>query len=222
MESSPRTASLIVNDLEQRLKNLHTTRVHDHQTLNDLESLLSECSNQVNHLISSSDSTFVAILLPSLLHTIISLSKICSEKSDLILSGPFLPPDKLSSLITMSKTLYNQIKEFIKSPNLITILTQSTQQRHFCEQLRLVSDSIANVDILTTVFCHKLIVKVLTGSDDQQQLSDVQIDDGLILAVYGSVLRQMTSICLKSFRENNKESPYIKVSKHIITCTGVE
>ncbi|CAF4773270.1 unnamed protein product [Rotaria sp. Silwood2] len=75
MESSPRTASIIVNDLEQRLKNLYLTRVHDEQTLNDLESLLIECSNQLNHLISSSNSTLVAIILPTLLHTIISLLK---------------------------------------------------------------------------------------------------------------------------------------------------
>jgi len=220
MESSPRTVSIIINNLEQRLKNLHTTRVHDEQTLNDLESLLNECSNQLNHLISSSDSTFVAILLPSLLHTIISLSKICSEQSDIIISGTFLSRDKLTSLMTMTKTLHNQIKEFIKSSKLYALLIKSTQQQHFCEQLRLVSDSTANIDILTTLICHKLIVKLLTGSDDQQQsqqLSYIKIDnvnDGLIIAVYGSVLRQMATIGLKYFREktdNNKEALYIKV-----------
>jgi len=222
MESSPRTVSILVNDLEQRLKNLHTTRVHDEQTLNNLESLLNECSNQLNRLLSSSDSTLVAMLLPPLLHTIISLFKICSEKSDIIISGPFLSRDKLTSLITTTKTLYNQIKEFIKSSKLISMLTKSIQQRHFCEQLHLISVSIANTDILTTLICHKLIVKILTGGDDQQQsqqqLSYIKIDhinDGLILAVYGSVLRQMATICLKYSRDktdSNKESPCIRVN----------
>jgi hypothetical protein len=225
MESSPRTASIIVNDLEQRLKNLHTTRVHDDQTLNDLESLLNECLNQLNRLISSSDSTLVAFLVPSLLHISISLSKICSEKSDIIIPGPFLSRDKLTSLITIAKTLHNQIKEFVKSPKLNTILTNSNQQRYFCEQLRLVSDSIANIDIVITFICHKVIVKLLTGSDDQEQSSYIKIEDvndGLILSVYGSVLRQMANICLKYRRENNKESPYIKVNKHRITSAIIQ
>jgi len=214
MESSPRTVSIIVNDLEQRLRNLHTTHIHDEQTLNDLESLLNECSNQLNRLISSSDSTLIAILLPSILQTIISLSKNYSEKSDIIISGPFLSQDKLTSLITMTKTLYNQIKEFIKSPKLITILTKSTQQRYFCEQLHLISDSIATIDMVTTVICHKLIVKLLTGNDDQQQISDLKTD-GLIFSVYESVLRQMAGICSKNSRDKidvNKDSSYFKVN----------
>ncbi|CAF3617813.1 unnamed protein product [Adineta steineri] len=217
MESSPRTASIIVNDLEQRLKNLYTTRVHDELTLNNLESLLNECSNQLNRLISSSDSTLVAIILPCLLHTIISLSKICTEKSDIIISGSFLSRDQLNLLMTTTKTLYNQIKEFIKSPNLSTILSKSTERRHFCEQLRLVTDSIANSDIVTTMFCQKLIVKILTGSDDQQQLSQIQMEDtndGLIVAVYGSVLQQMITISTKSSRDkpdNNRESATVKM-----------
>ncbi|CAF5089981.1 unnamed protein product, partial [Rotaria sp. Silwood1] len=169
MDSSPQKAFIIVNDLEQRLKNLYTTCVHDEQTLNDLESLLNECSNQLNYLISSSNSTLIAIILPTLLHTIISLSKNCAEKSDIIILGSYLSQDKLTSLITITKTLHNQIKEFVKSPKLNIILMKSTQQRHFCEQLRLVSDSITNIDILTTLICHKLIVKLLTGSDEQQQ-----------------------------------------------------
>jgi hypothetical protein len=214
MESSPRTASIIVNDLEQRLRNLHTTHVHDEQTLNNLESLLNECSNQLNHLISSSDSTLVAILLPSLLQTIISLSKTCSEKSDIIISGPFLSRDKLTSLITMTKTLYNQLRELIKSPKLISILTKSTQKKYFCEQLHLISDSIANIDMVTTVICHKLIVKLLTGSDDQQQISD-DINDSLIFSVYGSVLRQMTGICSKNSRDKT-DSSYFRVNSNLI------
>ncbi|CAF5089895.1 unnamed protein product, partial [Rotaria socialis] len=57
MESSPRAASFIVNDLEQRLQNLYTTRVHDDQTLNNLESLLNDCSKHLTNLISSADPT---------------------------------------------------------------------------------------------------------------------------------------------------------------------
>ncbi|CAF1429846.1 unnamed protein product [Adineta steineri] len=225
MESSPRTASIIVNDLEQRLKNLYTTRVHDELTLNNLELLLNECSNQLNRLISSSDSTLVAIILPCLLHTIISLSKICTEKSDIIISGSFLSRDQLNLLMTTTKTLYNQIKEFIKSPNLSTILSKSTERRHFCEQLRLVTDSIANSDIVTTMFCQKLIVKILTGSDDQQQLSQIQMEDtndGLIVAVYGSVLQQMITISTKSSRDkpdNNRESATVKNSYYLSTVS---
>ena len=217
MDSSPRTASIIVNDLNQRLKNLQSTRVHNNQTLNDLEFLLNESSNQLTRLISSSDPTLIAILLPSLLHTIIALTKICSEKSDLIISGPFLAPDKLATLITNAKTLYNQIKEFLKLPKLNIILNGLTEQKHFCEQLHQISDSIANIDIVLTLICHKLIVKLLTGSDDpqqsQQQISSIKMDDvndGFLVAVYGSVLRQMDIICVKCTRDN-KESSYLKV-----------
>ncbi|CAF3191692.1 unnamed protein product [Rotaria sp. Silwood2] len=196
MESSPRTASIIVNDLEQRLKNLYMTRVHDEQTLNDLESLLIECSNQLNHLISSSNPTLVAIILPTLLHTIISLLKSCAEKSDIIISGSYLSQDKLTSLITMTKTLHNQIKEFVKSPILKIILM--------------------------TLICHKLIVKLLTGCDEQQQESQEQllsskiedVNDGLIVAVYRSVLQQMATICSKNLpdkSDNNRESLTTKV-----------
>ncbi|CAF1306552.1 unnamed protein product [Rotaria sordida] len=216
MESSPRTASIIVNDLEQRLQNLHTTRIHDEQTLNNLESLLNECSNHLNYLISSSNSTSIAIILPTLLHTIISLSKICTEKSDIIILGSYLTRDKLTTLITMTKTLYNQIKGFIKSSQLSIILMKSTQQRHFCEQLRIVSDSIANIDILTTLICHKLIVKLLTGNDEQQsqqqQIED--INDGLIIAVYGSILQRMATISSRNLPDkldNKGESPTIKM-----------
>jgi hypothetical protein len=214
MESSPRTASIIVHDLERRLKNLQTTCVHDDETLNDLESLLNECSNQINRLISSSDSTLITTIVPSLLYTIISLTKICTEKSDMIISGPFLSQDKLISLITISKTLYNQIKEFIKSPKFHTIVSKSTQQRQFCEQLRLISDSIANIDILTTIICQKLIVKTLIGSDDQQQSQNKieDVNDGLIIAVYGSLLQQLTTMCTKNFRE----SQTIKVDLFIL------
>jgi hypothetical protein len=209
MESSPRTASIIVNDLDQRLKNLQNTRVHDNQTLNDLESLLNECSNQLTRVISSSESTLIAILLPSLLRTIISLSKICSEKSDLILSGPYLSQDKLIALITQAKTLYNQIKEFFKSSKINTILTGSTEQRHFCEQLHQICDSIANIDILLTFICHKLIVKLLTGGDDQVQIDD--INDDLIISIYQSVLRQMGNISIQHTRDS-KESLLLKVN----------
>ncbi|CAF3559250.1 unnamed protein product [Rotaria sp. Silwood1] len=218
MDSSPQKAFIIVNDLEQRLKNLYTTCVHDEQTLNDLESLLNECSNQLNYLICSSNSTLIAIILPTLLHTIISLSKNCAEKSDIIILGSYLSRDKLTSLITITKTLHNQIKEFVKSPKLNIILMKSTQQRHFCEQLRLVSDSIANIDILTTLICHKLIVKLLTGSDEQQQQLSYNkiedINDGLIVSVYKSLLRQMATICSRNLRDksdNNRESPTIKM-----------
>lgn len=215
MESSPRTASIIINDLEQRLKNLHATGVHDDQTLNNLESLLNECSNHLNHLSSSSDSTLIAIVLSSLLQTIVSLTKICSEKSDIIILGPFLSREKLTSLITIAKTLHNQIKEFIKAPKLVTMLVKSTHQRHFCEQIRPVADSIGISDMLTTLICHKLLVKVLTGGDDQQQSQQqisYDINDGLILAVYESILKQMSAIYFKSSRDNTKETSYIKVS----------
>lgn len=217
MESSPRTASIIINDLERRLKHLQTCHVHDDQTLNDLECLLSECSNHLNRLISSSDSTLISIILPSLLHTIISLSKICAEKSDAIIPGAYLSREKLTSLITTNKSLYNQIKEFLKSPKLITLVTTSPQLRHFCEQLRCISDSISNTDIVTTLICQKLIIKLITGSDEQQQSSfnSIQeIDDGLTVAVYGSVLRQLEAISGRSLKEkldNNRESPTIKV-----------
>ncbi|UJR09222.1 hypothetical protein I4U23_013469 [Adineta vaga] len=220
MDSSPRTVSIIITNLEQRLRNLHSSRVHDEQTLNDLESLINECSNQLSRLSSSSDSTLVALLVPCLLQTIVSLSKICTEKSDMIISGPYLSQDHMTLLITNTKKLYNQIKELIKSPKFPILISNSPEQRNFCAQLRLVADSIANSDVLTTLICQKLIVKILTGGDDQQQsqqLSQIKIDDvndGLIVAVYGSVLQQMTIISIKSFRDksdNNRESPTIKM-----------
>jgi hypothetical protein len=139
----------------------------------------------------------------------------------MIISGPFLSQDKLISLITISKTLYNQIKEFFKSPKFNTIVTQSTQQRQFCEQLRLISDSIANTDILITVICQKLIVKILTGNDDQQQSQNKieDVNDGLIIAVYGSVLQQLATMCTKNFRDksdNTRDSQTIKVNLFIL------
>jgi hypothetical protein len=224
MESSPRTASIIVKDLEQRLNNLYTTRIHDDQTLNDLESFINECSNHVNRLTSSSDPTLITILLPSLLHTIVSLLKICAEKSDTIISGPFLSRDKHTSLITIIKSLYNQIKEFIKLPKLHTIVTKSTQQRHFCEQLHRVSDSVANIDLLIPLICLKLIVKVLTGTDDQQQsqqqvsyIKMEDVNDGLTVTVYESVLKQIAAIYMKNFRDKTdfKEGQFIKVNFHL-------
>ena len=223
MESSPRTATIIVNDLEQRLKNLYTTRVHDDQTLNDLESLLNECSNHLNRLISSSDPTFIANLLPSLLHTIISLMKICAEKSDTIIPGPFLSRDKHTSLITNVKTLYNQIKEFMKLPKLPTIMTKPTLRGHFCEQLHPVIDLISKIDPVTTYIAYKLLVKVLTGADDQQQSQQVSytkiedVNDGLTVAIYEGVLQQIAGICARNYRENGdyKEGQYIKVNFHL-------
>jgi hypothetical protein len=216
MESSPRTASIIVNDLDQRLQNLQNTRIHDNQTLTNLESLLNECSNQLTRLLSSSNSTFISILLPSLLRTIISLSKICSEKSDFILSGPYLSQDKLSSLITHTKTLYNQIKEFFKSPKLYTFLTNSPEQRYCCEQLHQISDSIANIDIVLTLICHKLIARLITGGDEQSsQISSIKIDDindNFIVRIYESILRQMGTICSKYARDC-KDSSFLKVEK---------
>jgi hypothetical protein len=209
MESSPRTASIIINDLDQRLQHLQSTRIHDNQTLNNLESLLNECSNQLTHLLTSSDSKLITILLPFLLRTIISLSKICSEKSDFILSGSYLSQDKLSSLITHVKTLYNQIKEFLKSPKLSTLLTGTTEQQHFCEQLHQISDSIANIDILLTLICHKLIVKLLTGGDEQLQIDNINNDD-FIIRIYESILRQMRIICLK-YTPNCPDTSFLKV-----------
>ena len=210
---------MIVTDLERRLKNLFSTRVHDDHTLSDLDALFNDCSLHLNRLVSSSDPTTVALILPCLLHTIISLSKNCSEKSEIILPGPYLSREKLTSLIALAKSLHNQIKEFVKTPQLNLILSRSCEQRHFCEQLRLVADSIAQTDILTTLICHKLIVKLLTGNDDpQQSQSSVvridQVNDGLIMAVYRSVLQQMATICAKNFREkadNTRESPTIKM-----------
>ena len=197
---------MIINELEQRLQALSSTRVYDQLTLSNLESLLQECSNQLQCLITLPDSTQVALLLPSLLQVIISLSKHCSEKSDLIVPGQYLTRENLASLITMAKGLHNQVKEYIKSPQLNVILSRSTEQRRFCEQLRCVSDSVANADPLTTLICQKLIVKLLTGSGDEQQQSQQSLkmddeDDGLIVAVYGSVLQQMAMLCAKNFRE---------------------
>ena len=210
---------MIISELEQRLQTLSITRVYDQSTLSNLESLLQECSNQLQCLVTSSDSTQVALLLPSLLQVIISLSKHCSEKSDLITPGPYLTKENLASLINMAKVSHNQVKEYIKSPQLNVILSRSTEQRGFCEQLRRVSDSVANVDPVITLICHKLIVKLLTGSGDEQQQSQrsVKMDDandGLIAAVVGSVLQQMSMLCAKNLREKvdgNRESPTIKV-----------
>jgi hypothetical protein len=222
MESSPRTAAIIVNDLEQRLKNLHTTRVHDDQTLNDLESFLNECSNYLNRLISSSDPSFIAIILPSLLNTMIILTKMCAEKSDTIIPGPFLSRDKHTSLITNIKTLNNQIREFMKLPKLPPIITKSTLRRHFCEQLHLVIDLIAKTDPFTTLLSYKLLVKVLTGADDQQQSQQVSYtkieddNDGLTVAVYEGLLQQIAISCARNFRENgdHKEGQSLKVNFH--------
>ena len=219
MESSSQTSSMIVNDLEERLKNLYRTRVHDEQTLNDLELLVNVCSNQLNYLYTSTDSTLVAMIVPTLLRTIISLTQICTEKSDIIISGSFLSQDKLNLLNTKTKTLHNDIKEFIKSPKLNTILIQSIQQKHFLEQLRFVSDSIVHIDFVLAFSCLKLIVKLITGSEDQQQYSNSQtndVDDGLVIRVYESVVRHMAMIRLRNFRDKSHDkqgSLSIKVSQ---------
>ena len=208
MESISQTSSMIVNDLEERLKNLYRTRIHDEQTLNDLELLFNECSNQLNYLCTSTDPTLVTMIVPTLLRTVISLTQICTEKSDIIISGSFLSQDKLNLLNTKTKTLQNHIREFIKSPKLNTILIQSTQQKHFLEQLRLVSDSIVHIDFVLAFHCLKLIVKLITGSEDQQQYSNSQtndVDDGLVITVYESVVRQMGMLRSRNFRDRSHD-----------------
>ena len=123
----------------------------------------------------------------------------------------------------MAKGLHNQVKEYIKSPQLNVILSRSTEQRRFCEQLRRVSDSVANADPLTTLICQKLIVKLLTGSGDEQQQSQrsVKMDDandGLIAVVIGRVLQQMSLLCAKNLwkeADGNRESPTIKVKPFV-------
>lgn len=212
MESTPRSASSLARDFEQRLENLRTTGIHDDRTLNNLESFLNQCSNQLTQIISSSDSTLICIVLPSLLRTIIGLTKICSEKSDLIHPGAHLSQEKFNALITNTKNLYNQIREFLKSNKLNTALLGSIHLRHFCEQIHQISDSIAHIDIFLTFISHKLIIKLLTGGDDPQQ-SQQRIDDrndDLLLPIYESVLRQIHFIGVKSSRDG-KEAPYLRV-----------
>ena len=52
----------------------------------------------------------------------------------------------------------------------MTVLpSRSIEQRYFCEQLRRVSDSIENVDVLTTLICEQLLVQLLSRSRDEQQ-----------------------------------------------------
>ncbi|CAF1529562.1 unnamed protein product, partial [Adineta ricciae] len=211
MQSSPRTVSILVNNLEQRLKNLQTSRLHEEQALNDSESLVNECFNHLNRITSSSDSTLVAFLFPCLLQISVTMSKICAENSDTI------PSSSRDQLTANTKTLYNQIKEFIKSPSTATLMSKSPEQRHFCEQLHLITDSITNFDPITTLFCQKLLVKTLTGGDEPQILSQMKLDDtsdSLILAVYSSTLKQMSSVYAKHFREKsdtNREMATIKM-----------
>lgn len=212
MQSSPRTVSILVNNLEQRLKNLQTSRLHEEQTCNDFDALVNECSNHLNRITSSSDSTSVAYLLPCLLQISVTISKICTENADTI------PSSSRDQLTASTKTLSNQIKEFIKSPNTVMLMSKSPEQRHFCEQLHLVTDSITNFDPITTLFCQKLLVKTLTGGDEPQLLSQMKLDDtsdGLVVAVYNSTLKQMSIIYAKHFREKsdtNREMATIKVN----------
>ena len=210
MTSTPRTLLTPGNDLEERLENIRNSGIHDDRTLSDLESLLNQCTNQLNQLISSSDSALTSIILPSLLRVIISLTRICSDKSDLISPGAFLSQEKFTGLINTTKTLYSQLKEFLKSNKLMTLLPQSIHLRHFCEQVHPICDSIAQIDIVLTLICQKLIVKSITGGDDPQQQRIEDLNQDLVLAIYGSVLRQMNFICRKYSRDG-KDASYLRV-----------
>ena len=179
---------MIIIDLEQRLQVLWSTRVHVQSTLSNLEALIQECSTQLQHLTTTADSTEVAVILPSLLQMSASFSKTCSDESDLIVPGPYLTREKLASLITMARAFQGQVKEYIKSTHLHTLMSRAIKQRRFCDQLRRLLDSITNIDMVTTMICLKLIVKLLTGSGDEQQQSQQNVkmdsdDDGLNVAV---------------------------------------
>lgn len=191
MESTPRSAWTIAHEFEQRLENLRTNTIHDDRTLSNFESLLNQCSNQLTQISSSTDSTLICIVLPALFRTIIALTKISSDKSE-------LSQEKFIAFITNAKTLYNQIKEFLKSNKLNTVLIGSIHLRHFCEQIHQISDSAAHIDNLLTFICQKLIVKLLTGGDDPQQVIDHSNDD-LTMIIYGSILPQLNMIATKYF-----------------------
>lgn len=210
--STPRAMIDLLNDLELRFKELQTTRIRDESTLNNLESILNEISTHLNCLTSSDDATLVAILLPSLLHLIFSLVTICSEGSDTIIPGPFLPREKLHSLVTMVKTFQTGIKEFVKAQKSLDLL-KSTAQKPFLDQLRLVADSVINIDIGATCICHIFITRILVGSEDQQQSQRQNnafkteiINDGFLVSLYGSILRCLGSACEQYSRSVNRES----------------
>lgn len=214
MDSTPRTLLTVGKDLEERLENIRQNGIHDDRTLSNVETLLHQCTNQLNQLISSPDSSVTPILLPALLRTIISLTKICSEKSDLIIPGAFLSQEKFTALINTTKTLYNQIKEFLKSPKLTTSLPQSIHLRHFCEQIHQISDSIAQIDIVLTLICQKLLVRFIAGGDESHQSQQQQrLDDfnpEFILSIYASILRQINIICGKYSRDG-KDTAFLRV-----------
>ena len=198
--------SMIINDFEEKLRTIQTARANDDRTFHNLESLIHLCSTQVEHLQNCNDPTFVALILPALLQTLNSLLKISREKSEISQNGTASQSrEKLPLLFNTIRNLYNQVREFIKSPSTNVILSKSSEQRSFCHQLRLISDSIGSNDVLMTITCQKLIVKLLTGSSDEQSTgAKVEtINDGLCLAVYKSVLQQ--------FSERSRDSSTIKV-----------
>lgn len=204
MES--RQASIIINDLENKFRTIQNQRIFDDSTLNQLECFITQLGQQIDRLQNSGDPIFVPKVLPTILEISINLVKICSEKSDFFQFGSNLTREKVQPLMNLTKNCYNQMKEYLKSAKLGAILNRSNEQRSFCHELRNVSDSIGQSDLLTTLICQKLIVKILTGSSDDQSTQSnfsrmEDLNDGLAIETYRSVLRQLATISSRKSRD---------------------
>lgn len=194
-------ASMISQELERRLQTIQNTRLWDDASILQLESLLSDCSSQWQRVLSSTDRNFIALVSPTLLRIVVTLLKQFLEKSD-----PIPSRDKCQSLLTINRQLYYQIKEFFKASKLVQMFNLSNESKMFCEQVLNVCDCIGQCDTVMTLLCQKLIVKLITGGggDDQSQVPvsssvsvfkvDEAFDDGFPLAVYNSIIKQMTLI----------------------------
>jgi hypothetical protein len=204
--------------LERRVQSLQNHGVHDETSYTQLENLVQQCADHVQRLSSFADGDLICEALPIVLQTIFFLSLNCTEKSELI--GSSIKRDKLHALIVRVKSLHQQVKETIKSPKLIALVSQSTGARQFCHRLRLVSDGIGNTDMLMTLICQKIIVKLITGASDDQQSQSVvfakidSLNDGLIGQIFSSIVQQITAIAAKNFRDRidtTRETATIKV-----------
>ena len=193
-------------DFEGRLQTILNERIEDESSVHRLETFVNDCSKQLSRLLSSNDVHFVIQTTPMLMETLTILLKKCLEKSDQIVVGPHLTAEKRQALLTSTKTFYNQMKEFVKSPKLFHLLPRSSETKFFCHQLLSVSNNIGQTDIVITVICQKLIVKILTGggNDDQSQLpssslstlsyvkfDDDESNDEFILLLYNSIIKQL-------------------------------
>jgi len=198
MESTPRTIKHLVNDLELRLKDIQTTRIHD-EFIKNFEQLLNDCLNHFEHVQKTDDATFVAFILPTITQTLISLNRLCS--------------DKLSQdLILKTKTLLNQIKEFFKSKKVNDLFEHSNQKRNFCEQVFGVIESSGN-DIGTGFTLYKCIVKLIAETDKNGQVICSDTEDSFSYTIYQGTLKQVTILLNRSSQDTNNPLTVLKVNQ---------